>query len=133
MGKLWVEPLERALAQLERGLAQAAEQPGDELLRDGVIQRFEYSMDLCWKLLQRFLKDIAQIDEGTLRTKRDLFREAARLRLIHDASAWIGHWEARNQTLHTYNRETAQAVFLRTSAFAVDARFLLRELASVES
>ncbi|MHB8368787.1 MAG: TMEM175 family protein [Leptospirales bacterium] len=52
-----------------------------------IDQQFEYTMDLSWKLLQRYLKHIAQVDEGAIRTKNDLFREAARLRIIASAAA----------------------------------------------
>lgn len=48
--------LENALRQLEDGMDKMTIDPNDELRRDGVIQRFEYSMDLAWKLIQRYLK-----------------------------------------------------------------------------
>jgi len=102
--------------------------PNDELRRDGVIQRFEYSMDLSWKLIQRYLKIYTEIDEASLRTKKDLFREAARLKLITNAEAWIGHYEARNETSHVYNLETAKAVFERAAMFLPDAKELLESL-----
>ena len=35
-----------ALAQLASGLAEARAEPGRELVRDGVIQRFEHSYEL---------------------------------------------------------------------------------------
>lgn len=125
MSSLNLEPLEKAIKQLESGLEQSNANPHDELLRDGVIQRFEYSMDLSWKLLQRYLKHIAQIDERAIRTKNDLFREAARIGIISSAEAWIGHYEARNETSHTYDFETAQRVFERAKFFLSDAtRFL---------
>ena len=102
MTSLNLEPLEKAIDQLKSGITQCTTDPHNELLRDGGIQRFEYTMDLSWKLLQRYLKHIAQIDESAIRTKNDLFREAARLRIISSAEVWIGHYEARNETPHTY-------------------------------
>ncbi len=127
------EPFERAIAQLERGLTQAAAAPGDDLIRDGVIQRFEYTIDLSWKFLQRYLKDIAQVDDAVIRTKKDLFREAARVRLIPDAAAWIGHYEARNETSHTYNADVAARVFERARLSAGDARDLMEALRDATS
>ena len=122
-----LEPLEKAVQQLEKGPEQFAVVPEDELARDGVIQRFEYTIDLCWKFLQRYLKDIAQVDDATIRTK-DLFREAARVRLIPDATTWIAHYEARNETSHTYNAEVASRVIARARMSAGDARHLLEAL-----
>jgi nucleotidyltransferase substrate binding protein (TIGR01987 family) len=123
-----LSPFEKALKQVEAGLDHMKTNPLDELSRDGVIQRFEYSMDLAWKLLQRYLKVVAQVDEATIRTKKDLFREAARLKLVANAEAWIGHYEARNDASHTYNPETAKLVFERAGMFLPDAKELLESL-----
>ncbi len=128
MEKLNLESLENALKQLETGIAKTQQNPDDDLRRDGVIQRFEYSMDLSWKVIQRYLKIIAQVNEADIRTKNDLFREAARLKLITDAGAWIGHYEARNETSHVYNRDSAIAVFERAKLFLPDAKALLESL-----
>jgi nucleotidyltransferase substrate binding protein (TIGR01987 family) len=128
MAELNLEPLEKAISQLERGLIQIETDPDNELMRDGVIQRFEYNMDLSWKFIQRYLKDIAQVDEAVIRTKKDLFREAARLKLISDAEAWIAHYEARNLTAHVYDEATAQAVFQRAQLFLSDVAELLKNL-----
>jgi nucleotidyltransferase substrate binding protein (TIGR01987 family) len=128
MEELNLEPLENALRQLEEGLKKAQLDLTDELHRDGVIQRFEYSMDLAWKNIQRYLKVIAQIDEAAIRTKKDLFREAARLKLIADAEAWIQHYEARNETSHGYDQKIAIVVFERAAIFLPDAKALLESL-----
>jgi nucleotidyltransferase substrate binding protein (TIGR01987 family) len=120
--------LRQAIVRLESGLEQCSASPADELARDGAIQRFEYTMDLCWKLLQRYLKDLAQVGEEAIRTKRDLFREGARLGLLDSAEAWFGHYEARNETSHTYDGVVAGRVFERAKLFVTDARQLLERL-----
>jgi nucleotidyltransferase substrate binding protein (TIGR01987 family) len=128
MPELNLEPLEQAVAQLERGLAQTEADPGNELERDGVIQRFEYTMDLAGKLLQRYLRVVAEVPESSLRTKKDLFREGARLGLPASAEPWIGHYEARNETAHSHSGATAALVFTRARAFLPDDRTLLEAL-----
>jgi nucleotidyltransferase substrate binding protein (TIGR01987 family) len=128
MTQLNLSSLENALKQLEQGFEEARLNPNSEIIRDGVMQRFEYSMDLCWKMIQRYLRVIAQIDDANIRTKKDLFREAARLKLITDAEAWIGHYEARNETSHAYNKEAAELVFKRAVMFFPDAKLLLGSL-----
>ncbi len=107
MEKLNLTALENALKQLEEGLEEAKLNPKSEIIRDGVIQRFEYSMDLCWKMIQRYLKTVAQVDDSVIRTKKDLFREAAKRKLIANVEPWFEHYEVRNETSHTYNKETA--------------------------
>jgi nucleotidyltransferase substrate binding protein (TIGR01987 family) len=124
-------PLEKAIAQLEAGLQTMSTNPTDDLHRDGVIQRFEYTMDLAWKLLQRFLTQHFQVQDAAIRSKKDIFREAARLRLIADAEQWIGHYEARNETSHDYNQDKADAVFERAKMFLPDVQDLLEVLRRV--
>ncbi|MHB8422952.1 MAG: nucleotidyltransferase substrate binding protein [Leptospirales bacterium] len=128
MTSLNLEPLEKAIEQLKSGINQSQSDPDNELLRDGVIQRFEYTMDLSWKTIQRYLKHIAQVDESAIRTKKDLFREAARLRIITNVEAWFGYYEARNETSHTYDPQIAQSVFEQAELFLPDAINLLEVL-----
>ena len=128
MSSLNLDPLEKAIEQLKSGIQQSKVDPDNELLRDGVIQRFEYTMDLSWKMIQRYLKHIAQVEESAIRSKKDLFREAARLKIIIDAEAWIEHYEARNETSHTYDPHTAEEVFDRAELFLPDAISLLEVL-----
>ena len=128
MNSLNLEPLEKAIEQLRSGIKQSQADPDNELLRDGVIQRFEYTMDLSWKMIQRYLKHIAQVEESAIRTKKDLFREAGRLRLITNVEAWFGYYEARNETSHTYDPPIAESVFKQAEMFLPDATRLLEAL-----
>ncbi len=128
MTSLNLEPLEKAIEQLRSGIKQSQEDPGNELLRDGVIQRFEYTMDLSWKMIQRYLKHIAQVEESAIRTKKDLFREAGRLGLITNVEVWFGYYEARNETSHTYDPQIAESVFKQAELFLPDAIRLLEAL-----
>lgn len=128
MPSLNLEPLEKAIEQLKMGIKQSQAESDNELLRDGVIQRFEYTMDLSWKMIQRYLKHIAQVDESAIRTKKDLFREAARIRIITNVEAWFGYYEARNETSHIYDPQIAQSVFEQAELFLPDAINLLEAL-----
>ena len=128
MTSLNLDPLEKAIGQLKSGIQQSKVDPDNELLRDGVIQRFEYTMDLSWKMIQRYLKHIAQVEESAIRTKKDLFREAGRLGLITNIEAWFGYYEARNETSHTYDPQIAESVFEQAELFLPDAVSLLESL-----
>jgi hypothetical protein len=48
--------LRSTVAHLADGLRVANRNPDDELLRDGVIQRFEYTHELCLKFIRRILE-----------------------------------------------------------------------------
>ncbi|MEO5344842.1 MAG: nucleotidyltransferase substrate binding protein [Magnetococcus sp. YQC-9] len=125
--RLSVEALELAVTALEEGLREYALHPV-LTMRDGVIQRFEIAMDLSWKLLQRTLKDVLAISPGLMRTKQDLFRIAAEYELITNTEAWLGHYEARNQTSHIYDRDLASHVFKQIPAFLPNVRELVVRL-----
>jgi nucleotidyltransferase substrate binding protein (TIGR01987 family) len=122
-----VTSLEKAIDSLRRGIDRSLGAPGDEELRDAVIQRFEFTMDLSWKFIQRFLK-VAGIPDSEIRTKRDLFREGARLGLIEAPEKWFAFYEARNETSHTYNPEVADRVYHEALEFYPEAIWLLQEL-----
>ena len=128
MSSLNLDPLEKAIEQLKSGFNQSHADPDNELLRDGVIQRFEYTMDLSWKMIQRYLKHIAQVEESAIRTKKDLFREAGRLGLISNVEVWFGYYEARNETSHTYDPQIAESVFEQAELFLPDAISLFEAL-----
>jgi len=130
MTKLRVDALQSAISQLEKGITESSKHPENELMRDGVIQRFEYTMDLAWKLMHRYLK-LIQIDESVIRSKNDIFREAARIKIIKSAEAWIGYYAARNETAHDYNTEKAKLVFQKAILFLPDAKLLLETLSNV--
>lgn len=126
--KLYLGSLEKAISQLSKGLEVANSDPQNDLYRDGVIQRFEYTMDLACKLIQRYLKIVAQIDDSSIRSKKDLFREAGRLKMIADIEAWIAHYEARNQTSHDYDAKKAALVYAQVKLFLPDVKKLLEVL-----
>ncbi|APW47506.1 HI0074 family nucleotidyltransferase substrate-binding subunit [Rhodoferax antarcticus] len=95
-------------------------------VRDGVIQCFEIAMDVARQLTVRVLKEVFGRDEAPAR--KDTFREAAKLGLVADAEAWIGHVNARNRTSHTYDSEIAMPVFAHVPSFVPDAHDLLARL-----
>lgn len=110
-----------ALASLERAAQRSIQEPEDEEVRDAVIQRFEYTIDLCWKFMQRMLRQVA-VPDTAIRTKRDLFRESARLGLIDEPELWFGFLESRNETSHIYKREVADRVHAEALRFVASAR-----------
>jgi len=132
MSSLELEPLDKAIKQLEAGIRQKTQTPDNDLLRDGVIQRFKYTMDLSWKFLQRYLKKDLQVDDLAIRSKKDLFRESAKLQIIDDAERWIMHYEARNATSHDYNQETANRVYAQAQLFLPDVKKLIEVLRSAD-
>jgi nucleotidyltransferase substrate binding protein (TIGR01987 family) len=98
-----------------------------DIVRDATIQRFEYTYELAWKMIKRHLEWSGAVEADSL-PRKELFREAARVKLIEDAEVWFEYHQARNQTSHTYEEKTAREVYQVAKRFAVDARKLLLEL-----
>jgi len=93
----------RALGQLEK----AAQQPKDEYLRDSVIQRFEFTHELAWKMLKLRLEE----EDLFAKTPRETMQAALQAGLIEDGNAWSDLQKMRNLTSHTYNEELADDVY----------------------
>ena len=57
--KLDTTPLGNAVRRLREGLARYEREPADEQIRDGLIQRFEFTYELCARMLRRYLRETA--------------------------------------------------------------------------
>lgn len=78
-----------------------------DLMKEGLIQRFEFTQELAWKLLKDYLEYQGPIE---IRGSRDAFRQALIAGLI-DEEAWLDTIKARNLTSHTYDDEVADEVY----------------------
>ena len=90
-------------------------------LKAGAIQNFEFTYELCWKFMKRWLDEnigAAYVD-GVPRVQ--LFRLAAESQLITDVDKWMEYHRARNKTSHTYDVEVAESVYLSAREFLQDA------------
>ena len=94
---------EKALNQL----AKALKQPRDEYLRDSVIQRFEITYELAWKML----KPCLEAEGISVRTPRETLQEALQAGFITDGNAWSDLQKMRNLTSHTYDESLAEQVY----------------------
>ncbi len=56
MKKLDLTSLKKALTSLQKAIERYGRVPEDEEIRDSVIQRFETSYELCWKMLSKELQ-----------------------------------------------------------------------------
>jgi hypothetical protein len=48
--------LVNAIDRLREGLVRHTGEPADDQLRDGLIQRFEFTYELCHRMLRRFIR-----------------------------------------------------------------------------
>ena len=121
--------LRRALASLDRGCVRSQAAPEDEELRDAVIQRFEFSYELCWRMLKRRLELDAPVPSDIDRLAfPDVLRVGAEQGLIADVERWLVYRHQRNMTSHVYDADRAWEVYHAALEFADDARLLLAQL-----
>lgn len=123
-----VESLERAIKVAGAQINGRVNTDQEEVIRAGVIQNFEFTYELCWKYIQRWL----EINGGGSKvdgfTRKELFRMAAERQLIEDVEVWFDYAKARNETAHTYDADTAQDVYETALKFVLDARKLMNVL-----
>ena len=127
MPALILDSLRDALVQLQAGLCDADREPESEIIRDGVIQRFEYSHELAIKFIRRALETLYADPVDTM-PYNDMLRSAAERGLIEHVEAWFDYRAARNKTSHTYDAAVAAEVFASATPFLNDAGFLLDRL-----
>ena len=103
-----IENYHHALAQLAEAVQIYTADPGDALYRDGLIQRFEFTVELAWKSLKEYLEDQGAV--LGIASPRGVLKEAYAAGVITDAETWNRIIEARNITRHVYDEKTAQTV-----------------------
>jgi nucleotidyltransferase substrate binding protein (TIGR01987 family) len=106
----------------------AQDQVTREAIRSGVIQHFEFTYELSWKFIRRWLEENIGRDSADGVSRRELFRMGAENRLIDDVAVWMRYHGARNDTSHTYNLSVAAKVYDASLDFVHDAGRLLAAL-----
>jgi nucleotidyltransferase substrate binding protein (TIGR01987 family) len=137
MQMLDLTSLDKAVSALERTIrfiadrktALAGMQKEErEIYTSAVVQHFEFTYELCWKFMRRWLEGNLSPGSTPGLTRKQLFRLAAEERLIADVEAWFRYHELRNLTSHTYDSEVAAEIYVAATPFALAARELLTSL-----
>ena len=102
--------VERALKRLEIALVQNLD---NELVVDGTIQRFEFCIELFWKMLKRALQEEG-IETGT---PREAIQKAFQVKWFDDEHLWLQMLHDRNQTSHIYDEEVAMEIYRRIPSY----------------
>jgi len=135
--KLDLSSLRKAVDSLEKTIKVAGNQElaakldenAKNTIRAGVIQNFEFTYELCWKYMRRWLKENADAEEAEYpRTRKELFRMAARFGMIKEPMIWFSYGDARNLTSHPYDEDKAETVYETAVDFIEDAKYLLERL-----
>jgi len=107
-----LETLVRANLSLKASLDPP---PANDRERDGTLQRFEYTVELSWRLIRKQLLLLGRAEVSA--SPKPLIRAAATEGWIQDVEAWMAFIEARNLTSHSYKNDVAEAVFKVAKTF----------------
>lgn len=112
--------LNSALDRLKEGVNEAT----NDLDRDGVIQRFEFTFELVWKTIQEY----AKYKGLEVISPRDSFRVAADLGIIDNPKIWFDFLKDRNESTHLYSEDQAKSIFSHVPAFINEVEKLLSNI-----
>jgi nucleotidyltransferase substrate binding protein (TIGR01987 family) len=135
MDNLDLTSLAKAIGQLEAGLTILAKDDGNALLRDGVIQRFEFTYELSHKMLKRFIEATsANPQEADAMTFQELIRVGSEQGLLISGwDKWRDFRKARGTTSHTYDEAKAIEVLSVIPDFLSEARYLYEQISKKNS
>jgi nucleotidyltransferase substrate binding protein (TIGR01987 family) len=127
---LELTPLSNAVQRLEEGLTRYQTNTADIQIRDGLIQRFEFTYELSHKMLKRYLEAAsANPTEFDGADFQYLIRSGNEQGLLLSAwPEWRHFRDMRSKTSHTYDEEVALTVVDAIPSFLSEAKHLLSTL-----
>jgi nucleotidyltransferase substrate binding protein (TIGR01987 family) len=133
--KLDLAPLTRAIDRLREGWVRYQQDTSDTQIRDGLIQRFEFTYEISHKMLKRHLEvtsaNPAEFDDMSF---QDLIRMGNERGLLSGGwPEWRNYRDMRAKTSHTYDEDVALAVVACIPDFQKEATFLHEKLLGTQS
>ena len=105
-----------AMSRLKEGVQKWDE--ADDLARDGLIQRFEFTFELAWKTLKTCFEEEGLIG---LNSPKTVLREAYAAGLLKSEELWLAMLQDRNSTAHIYSEQVAVQICRRIQERYIDA------------
>jgi nucleotidyltransferase substrate binding protein (TIGR01987 family) len=98
----------RAFALLREAMETMEERELTQLEKEGVIQRFEYTWELAWKVLKDYLASEGVVLDKI--TPAATIRAAFAANIIPNGEVWMQALDARNKMAHVYNIKEFEAI-----------------------
>ena len=112
-----IDELEKAVNALESVLKLEK----NDVTRDATIQRFEFCIELSWKVSRKVMG-------SSTTAPKEVIREMAQNNLINDVTIWLQAIDERNISSHTYNEDLANKVYAFSKVFLPLAQDLVGKL-----
>ncbi len=131
MSKTNIEILERAFSQFEsmynhyKTNLDNQDELGQEAIKESLVQRFEYTLELSWKILARYIYEDLGIE--VMKAPKPILREAGKLEIL-DTEMWLKFVECRNRASHTYQQETLLDILFVMDDFYTHVKNLIEYL-----
>ncbi len=126
--------LENSLQRLGEVVEIYKKNPQDTIVRDSLIQRFEFTYSITLKTLRKYFIERAFIvDDVNKLSFNEMVRTAMQLNLLKsDLTKWTEFREMRNLTSHTYDENVALKVSGIVPDFYEEITYLLKELKGIK-
>lgn len=119
------EQLRKALKALGDVVSLPKGQIPHDILRDSAIQRFEFSFEMTWKTLRRYIHVYYGKSE---KHARAVLKLAYEMNLIDDVKQWDKFLEARNLSSHEYGEHISEQLFDTAKIFLPIANETLKRM-----
>lgn len=108
-----IKKFEAACLRLTEGVNSVK----DDLDKDGVIQRFEFTFELLWKTVKLYLEE-----RGILcKSPKDCLQQAFKYGMISDEQVYLNMLNDRNRTSHLYDQSTSEEIYTNIKSNYVEA------------
>jgi len=105
--KLRFEHYKKAYVSLLKSDEALKSEPDNDFIKDSLIQRYEYTIELAWKTMKDYLEEQGFIDVSS---PKKVIRKAFAEGLIEDAPGWMAALNGQNITSHAYDETKANAI-----------------------
>lgn len=102
---------DKAFGQLSQAIEQYGINPLD-IIKEGIIQRFEFTHELAWKVMKDYLEyEVFQNISGSRSATKEAFNKG----ILEQGQIWMDMIDSRNKTVHAYEEAILNSEFIKIS------------------
>ena len=98
-----------ATNRLKEAAEEFKQENASDVIRDGLIQRFEFTYELAWKTIKDALEYLGLVDKTG--SPRENIQLGFRHGIIEDGEKWIEIMLSRNLLSHLYDEKASRDIY----------------------